>query len=91
MTVRKYAIGKANTVSSKIIRALEIILAIFLWFDCKFLSSHIVMNSLMPDDHDLKKIFFKKCIRYEFFDTNYFKYSNNFAVDCIRKDGMKIS
>ena len=31
----------ALTVGSKIIRALPIILGIFLWFDCQFLSYHV--------------------------------------------------
>ena len=32
--------SNVSTVGSKIIRALAILLAIFLWFDCQFLSSH---------------------------------------------------
>ena len=48
------------TVGSKIIRALEIVLAIFLWFTCLFLLSHAVISSIKPKDHDLTNIYFIK-------------------------------
>ena len=48
------------TFGSKIIRALAIILAIFLWFECQFLPSHVCLNSMKSKDHDLTNIYFIK-------------------------------
>ena len=46
-----------TTVGSKIIPALAIILAIFLWLECLFFHLMIVINSIKPKDHDLTHIF----------------------------------
>ena len=43
---------------NKIIRTLAIILAIFLWYDYQFLSSHACYKQ--PKDHDLTNIYFIK-------------------------------
>ena len=48
------------TVDSKTIRALAIILPIFLWFDGRFLSSLLVIHSIKPKDLDLANIYFIK-------------------------------
>ena len=73
------------TVGYRNIRTLAKILANFLWLDCQFVSSHTSYKLDKALWSWLTNIFFlKKCIRYEFFDTNYVKCSNNFAVNCIR-------
>ena len=51
---------RAFTVGSKIIRALEIILAIFLWFDCQFLSSHACYKQYKAKGSRLDKYLFDK-------------------------------
>ena len=72
-TVQISGTWEGSRVGSKIIRALEIMLAIFLWFDWQFLSSHACLNRIKPKDHDLNKYFSQNCIWYEFFDMNYLK------------------
>ena len=47
-------------VNSKRIRAFGIILEIFLWFDCQFLSSHACYKQQRALDHDLTNIYFIK-------------------------------
>ena len=51
----------------------------------------LIENSMKLKDHDLTNIYdlyltniyaLKKCLRYEFFDTDYLKSSNNFTADC---------
>ena len=46
----------------------------------------LVINSIKIKDLDLTKFISLNCIRYEFFDTNYLKCSNNFAADCRCED-----
>ena len=47
-------------VDSKIMRAFAIILVIFPWIDCQFLSSYAYINSMKPKDYDLTSIYFLK-------------------------------
>ena len=48
------------TVSSKIIRALVIILVIFPWFNDIFYHLMFVINSINPTDHNLTNFYFIK-------------------------------
>ena len=56
--VARWRLWTTATVGSKIIRALEKILAIFLWFDCQFLSSHACYKAELSSD--LTNIYFIK-------------------------------
>ena len=67
----------------QIIRALAMLYAIFLWFDLPiFIIIFLIRNSIRTKDHNLTNIYFINSIRYEFSDTNYRKYWNDFAADC---------
>ena len=81
---------RLSTVGSKIIRAVAIILAIFLCFDCNFYHFMLVINSIKSEDHDLtnKYSFHETAFRYEFLDTNYLKCSNHFAADCTSSQNL---
>ena len=59
-------------------RALAIILANFLWFDCQF-----VINRIKPKYDDLTNIYFIKTELRISFLTGIISSSNNFAADCI--------
>ena len=47
-----------------------------------YLLTLAIMNSVKPKDDDLTIFISKNWSRYEIFDMNYRKCSNNFAVDC---------
>ena len=51
-------------------------------FIANFYYLMLVKNSIKPKDNDWQIFISKNCIRYEFYDTNYFECSDNFAIDC---------
>ena len=55
----------------------------FLGLVANFYHLMLVINSIKRKDYVWQKFILKKGIRYEFFDTNYLKCSNNFAAYCI--------
>ena len=56
----KQSTSEEATVGCKNIQVFAIVLAIFLRFDCQFLSSHADIQSVKPKYHDLTNIYFIK-------------------------------
>ena len=69
-------------VGSQIIRALGIIFATVLYFNCQFVAYHACFKQYKAYGLRVNKnLYHKPALRMSFFDTNYLECSNNFAAD----------